>query len=410
MGAPSHNFNFLPEYAYSGAILKVDLSAIGTTTYDLPTLVDEDHPGLVGPFGGDFGKHQAKITPSSPVQVYAPGFRNPFSLVRTRGRVALRMGQRRECRLGRHPDRCRSDGSVLEREQRTRHPPERQPAPHHRSGLLRRPRRTRRAETRRTRSTPRTRSRRSPPSNPKECDARTPTTNGSIANTTSATTGMAEYTTANLGGQLDGDLITATWQGSVLRDHLSADGTKVLSADVLFSNVATHRHRRRGPERHPGLSRNDLDAGLRRRIDSRVRTRRLRGADPAPMQRRRLHDARRRPRRLHQRGRDRQRHRPVFRGRRTPRLEPQLRLRSQRSERRQRRAARRLRPVRDRRKRRAQHRGAHLVRVAERCTRQSVRTDSYAERLPRRSARSRLHRPHVQRRDELQRHVRPPTT
>ena len=39
----------------------------------MPTLVDDDHPNLVGPFGGDMGKHQAKITPSSPVQVFAPG-------------------------------------------------------------------------------------------------------------------------------------------------------------------------------------------------------------------------------------------------------------------------------------------------------------------------------------------------
>ena len=45
MGAPSNNFNFLPEYAYSAAILRIDLGAIGASTYDLPTLVDEDHPG-----------------------------------------------------------------------------------------------------------------------------------------------------------------------------------------------------------------------------------------------------------------------------------------------------------------------------------------------------------------------------
>ena len=46
MGAPSHNFNYLPEYAYSAAVLRIDLGAIGSTTYDLPTLIDEDHPGL----------------------------------------------------------------------------------------------------------------------------------------------------------------------------------------------------------------------------------------------------------------------------------------------------------------------------------------------------------------------------
>ena len=49
MGAPSHNFNFLPEYAYSAAILKVDLTAIGNTTYDLPTLADDHLPNPDGP-------------------------------------------------------------------------------------------------------------------------------------------------------------------------------------------------------------------------------------------------------------------------------------------------------------------------------------------------------------------------
>src|SRR6185436_14122761 len=38
MGAPSNNFLLTPEYAYSTAILKVDLNAIGDATYDLLTL------------------------------------------------------------------------------------------------------------------------------------------------------------------------------------------------------------------------------------------------------------------------------------------------------------------------------------------------------------------------------------
>ena len=84
MGAPSHNFNFLPEYAYSAAILKVDLTAIGNTTYDLPTLADDQLPNLTGPFGGDFGRRQAKIVAGGPVQIYAPGFRNPYDVVITR--------------------------------------------------------------------------------------------------------------------------------------------------------------------------------------------------------------------------------------------------------------------------------------------------------------------------------------
>src|SRR5215208_2434751 len=83
-GAPSNNFALLPEYALSAAILKIDLQAIGNNTYDLPTLDDEDRPGnpdANDPFGGDDGKNQAKIVPGGPVQVYAPGFRNPYDLV-----------------------------------------------------------------------------------------------------------------------------------------------------------------------------------------------------------------------------------------------------------------------------------------------------------------------------------------
>ena len=46
MGAPSLNFSLLPEYALSAAILSIDLDMIGNTTYDLPTLNDEDRAGV----------------------------------------------------------------------------------------------------------------------------------------------------------------------------------------------------------------------------------------------------------------------------------------------------------------------------------------------------------------------------
>jgi hypothetical protein len=85
-GGPSFNFANLPEYAYSAAILSVDLDAIGDSTFDLPTLDDPDRPNANGddvndPFGGNDGANQARITSGSPVQVYAPGFRNPYDVV-----------------------------------------------------------------------------------------------------------------------------------------------------------------------------------------------------------------------------------------------------------------------------------------------------------------------------------------
>jgi large repetitive protein len=79
-----------------------------------------------------------------------------------------------------------------------------------------------------------------PVANPIECDARTPATNGSIARLSTATMGMAEYTTTNLADQLNGDLITAGFYGNVYRVHLNSSGTGVVSLGVLFSNVGSY--------------------------------------------------------------------------------------------------------------------------------------------------------------------------
>ena len=45
-GAPSNNFALLPEVALSAAVLSIDLDAIGNTTYDIPTLDDEERLAL----------------------------------------------------------------------------------------------------------------------------------------------------------------------------------------------------------------------------------------------------------------------------------------------------------------------------------------------------------------------------
>ncbi len=98
-GAPSNNFAFCSEYALSGAILTVDLSAIDAMStktwtdgsqykYDLPTVDDPTRSNQGGkdigdPFGGNDGLNQAKIVPGGPVQVYAGGFRNIYDLVWT---------------------------------------------------------------------------------------------------------------------------------------------------------------------------------------------------------------------------------------------------------------------------------------------------------------------------------------
>jgi large repetitive protein len=83
-GAPSVNFGLLPEYALSAAILEIDLAAITSPPYNIPTLNDPDRagdPDANDPFGGNDGKNQAKIVSGGPVKVYASGFRNAYDLV-----------------------------------------------------------------------------------------------------------------------------------------------------------------------------------------------------------------------------------------------------------------------------------------------------------------------------------------
>lgn len=99
-GSPCTNFAFTCEYALSAAILSIDVTAInGMTTkssgytaykYDLPTLDDPTRSNpttgkdINDPFGGNDGLNQAKIVSGGPVQVFAPGFRNPFDFLITK--------------------------------------------------------------------------------------------------------------------------------------------------------------------------------------------------------------------------------------------------------------------------------------------------------------------------------------
>ncbi|WP_270933763.1 cadherin repeat domain-containing protein [Falsiroseomonas oryzae] len=96
MGAPSNNFAYTPEYALSAAILVIDLAAVDALPtkvdaldgslykYDLPTLDgNAADPSLTDPFGGFDGLNQAMLVQGGPVQIYSPGYRNPYDLVMT---------------------------------------------------------------------------------------------------------------------------------------------------------------------------------------------------------------------------------------------------------------------------------------------------------------------------------------
>jgi hypothetical protein len=101
-GAPGDNFGHTPEYALSAAVLEIDLAQIETNHqaktlnnynstypnldfyYAIPTIQNDDATdGDDLPFGGNDGINQAKLIEGGPVQVYSPGYRNPYDLVLT---------------------------------------------------------------------------------------------------------------------------------------------------------------------------------------------------------------------------------------------------------------------------------------------------------------------------------------
>jgi hypothetical protein len=239
MGAPSHNFNFLPEYAYSAAILKVDLTAIGNTTYDLPTLADDHLPNLTGPFGGDFGRRQAKIVPGGPVQVYAPGFRNPYDVVITRAGMMYTVDNGANAGWGDTPIGNGPGGTCTNG---TREPGVSDPDALHLItgagyyGGHPNPTRGNRANTfDNPAQSPVT------TANPAECNYLKPGTSANPALTTfnGSTNGMAEYTASNFDGVLNGHLLLANYNGTVVDVKVNSTGA-VLSNQTLLSNVSTH--------------------------------------------------------------------------------------------------------------------------------------------------------------------------
>jgi hypothetical protein len=267
MGAPSHNFGFLPEYAYAAAILKVDLDAIEAMTikndtssgtnhkyiYDLPTLNDPTRSDATETvFGGNDGLNMAKIVAGSPVQIYAPGFRNAYDLVVAQsGKMytidngpnagwgdkpvigangvtnqAVEGGPSLSDTLhlvtagyyGGHPNPIRANGSAAGLPESDGNPNDGVP-----DGALRP-----------TSELPSDFSTVVPSKNSKEAvykhpggDAPALWTNGQSTN------GLAEYTANNLGGQLKGDLFTVGYGGFLYRLDLNSTGTAVQSFQSL---------------------------------------------------------------------------------------------------------------------------------------------------------------------------------
>jgi hypothetical protein len=250
-GGPSNNFANLPEYAYSAAILSVDLAAIGSSTYTMPTLDDPSRGSASGPnqndvndpFGGNDGANQARITAGSPVQVFAPGFRNPYDLViATTGSRAGKIyspdngpnGGWGDVPVGEGTQNCTNQtvGQAETGANDALH----LVTPGYYGGHAN-PTRGNANNTFNGQSPVLS-------SNPVECDFRSSKTSEttSISLLPNSSNGIAEYTTDNFGGAMTGNLIIASYQArKVVRIGLNSTGTSVTLREDNFATFDTGR-------------------------------------------------------------------------------------------------------------------------------------------------------------------------
>ena len=240
MGAPSHVFVDVPEYALGAAILTIDLTAIGSTTYDLPTLDDPNRPGVNDandPFGGDDGANQAVIVAGGPVQVYASGFRNPYDLLisskgvmytddngpnANQGDVPINNGPAGNCTNGIHEPGVTEPDSlhVVTQGYYGGHPnPTRGNAANTFNGQ-------------------------SPilAADPIECEYELPGSPARpvLSTDPSSSNGIAEYTASNFGGAMKGDILLAGYDDYVERIQVDSTGTVNLGKTTLLSSVGVH--------------------------------------------------------------------------------------------------------------------------------------------------------------------------
>jgi hypothetical protein len=270
MGAPSNNFVKLPEYALSAAILSINLTAIGNTTYDLPTLDDEDSPNVCtlpaqnfglactthancdsspgagnglcttdvkDPFGGNNGKNQARLVPGGPVQVYAPGFRNAYDIIKTTAGKMYTIDNGPNAGWGNMPAGEGPGGTCTNAIS--------EPGVTHKDGLHHitgpgyyggHPNPTRgNTANKFNASNPQSPV---PAGNAVECDYRTPGAgDGALWTWSTSTNGITEYTTNHFGGQLQGNLLAASFDNQIWRIQLNSTGTAASVVQPLFSSV-----------------------------------------------------------------------------------------------------------------------------------------------------------------------------
>jgi len=241
MGAPSNNFVFLPEYALSTAILKIDLDLI-SGTYDLPTLDDETRTNVnatfgytdqYDPFGGNNGKNQAMLPVSGPVSIYSPGWRNNYDVVITQAGRMYSFDNGPNAGWGGAPTNCSNgvvepgiaDCDVLHYVTLGYYAGHANPTRGSRNNKF-------------NTSNPQ-----SPiPAgleNPVECTYQTPDNQPqALTSICSSSNGMCEYKASNFSNAMKGDLLIAAFNGKINRAKLNAAGTAIVSGGLtaLASN------------------------------------------------------------------------------------------------------------------------------------------------------------------------------
>lgn len=228
-GAPSNNFAELPEYALSSAILEIDLNAIGTSTYDLPTL--NGPADQFDPFGGHDGLNQAILEANGPVKLFASGFRNHYDIVYSESGKFYTWDNgpntgwggvpKGNCTNNLNEGGARHDDGLhlVNKGYYAGHPNPTRGSKNNKFGGQ------------------------SPIEGnayPEECEYKTPgQNNGAMVVNTPSTNGLDEYTASNFAGAMQGDLIAAAFNKQIYRVELNGNGNAITSKSTIATNLGT---------------------------------------------------------------------------------------------------------------------------------------------------------------------------
>jgi len=225
-GALSYNFAKLPEYALSAATLEIDLSALPSIPYDLPTL--NGPADQYDPFGGHDGENMAKLVEDGPVQIYASGLRNAYDLVLTESGNFYTWDNGPNAPWGGEPGPNCSDDYVQDNT-----------GIYNKDSLHKLTKGYYAGHPNPTRgSKSNTFGGESPiegAANPIECEYRASGDgNGALATDSESLNGIAEYSASNFANAMKGDLLSTGYKGALHRFQLNSAGTAVISRSKLW--------------------------------------------------------------------------------------------------------------------------------------------------------------------------------